>query len=126
MNRFRATPALLLAFALWFSSSCSAPNPGSVVKRFYFLLSAGQTSAAMNECSRELKAFGPKFNAALEQAAREIQQKGGVESVEIEDLEVEKQVAKLVALINFMDGSTNKERHVLVLEDGRWRLSASK
>jgi len=126
MNRFRGTPALFLALTLCLASGCSAPSPGSVIKRFYFLLSAGQTAAAMNECSRELKAFGPKLSAGLEQASREIQQKGGVQSVEVENLEIEKQVAKLVAVIKLKDGSANKERHVLVLEDGRWRLSASK
>jgi phage gp46-like protein len=117
---------LTVALVLTLAAACSVPGPGSVVKRFYFLLSAGQTGAAIKECSRELKSFGPKLDVAMEEAAREIRQKGGVRSVQVESEEIQGNTAKLVVLITLKDGSTKKERHVLVLEEGRWRLSSSK
>lgn len=116
----------LVALGLILATACSAPSPGNVVKRFYFLLSAGQTDAAINECSKELKAFGPKLSAGMEEAAREIKQKGGLRSIEIESEEIDREKAEVAARITFGDRSTKKEHHALVREEGRWRLTASK
>lgn len=115
-------PCLLLAVA------CLASGPEATVKRFYSAIEDGEVDKAADLLSSRIVSLlgEDKLRKALSEQALEIQKKGGIKSVNIDEMNEVGEIAEGKVTITFGDGSTKTDTVKLLKEDGKWKLDADK
>lgn len=115
-------PCLLLAVA------CLASGPEATVKRFYSAIEDGEVDKAAGLLSSRIVSLlgEDKLRKALSEQALEIQKKGGIKSINIDEMNEVGEIAEGKVTITFGDGSTKTDTVKLLKEDGKWKLDADK
>lgn len=126
-----ATPALFAAAFLFLTvlvSGCSSNNPGAVVERFYQSIEKGEIEEALEFLSPKFRnSIGDgKLKTGLQQATRDIKEKGGIKTFEIVEIEEIGEVADVKVRIEYGNGTQETEEVKLAKEDGKWLLEPSK
>lgn len=115
-------PCLLLAVA------CLASGPEATVKRFYSAIEDGEVDKAAGLLSSRIVSLlgEDKLRKALSEQALEIQKKGGIKSINIDEMNEVGEIAEGKVTLTFGDGSTKTDTVKLLKEDGKWKLDADK
>lgn len=121
--------SLLLILALFALGSCSkkASTPGDTVKEMMKRMEAGDISVS-KLLAKDLAAMlgEEKLSQAVEEEAAKIKEKGGITSIVIDEELIDGETAKVKYTLTFGNGDTEKEDAELVMEDGSWKVTASK
>ena len=119
--------AALLTFCL---AGCGLLNsgPAGVVKGFF-------AAVDHNDLDRAVKMFASpvrqmigdgKLKAGLEAASKDMQIKGGMAGVTVDEEKIDGDHATVSVTIRYKNGSTSTEKSKLVKEKDGWKLDASK
>lgn len=121
--RIQTLVVMVMAFLL---VACGA-SPQATVKEFYQSVEKGEISKANSLLSLRLHQMlgDAKLNTVLAKEHEKIKQRGGVKNIEIEG-EPGKEVASFNVKVTYGNGLINSEKTNLVLEDGRWKITATK
>lgn len=121
-NLFRLLPILLL------TAACFASGPEATVKKFYKAMENGEIEDATELLSSRIVGMlgEDKLRAALSKQALEIKKKGGIDSIEITEMNEVGEIAEGKVTVTFGDGSQDTDTVKLVKEDGKWKLNAEK
>lgn len=126
MRRIALAAFQLFAIALLFA--CAGRTPSSAVTSFYHAIEEGDTKTAASLLTGEAVAMlgEDKLKAGLQRAGLQMQEKGGLEGIEISQETVSGEVAKVTAVLTYGNGSTETEVHELRKRDGQWRIEPTK
>lgn len=124
MRRTRTAFALL---ALSLLLACAA-GPERTVQSFYRAIEKGDAKAAVDLISASLVAMvgRPKLEEGIRRQALEIQQKGGIKTLETVVKSKLKDVAEVHVTIVLGNGEKKEEDIGLAREDGKWKVSPKK
>ena len=127
MKRFCWTLCLSLS-VLCLASACQLGGPEATIKKFYRALEKGNLDEAVSLLSgRITKTLGEeKIKTGLAEAAREMQQKGGVKSLEVTQMNVTGEIADAQVKLEYGNGSIDTEKVKLIKEEGRWKIDVDK
>ena len=124
--RASATVALLtLATA---GCGLFSAGPGATSTAFYRHLEKGEIEAARQMLSSGFVAqLGEqKVRSALEQGAREISEKNGIKSIDIEREDVQGELATVSVRVTYGNDSNDTQNLKLSKENGEWKITPSK
>lgn len=124
----RVLSVMLLIAAFGFSSCGKKDStPGDVVKSMVEKMEAGD-KGVKNLMANELAAMlgDEKLEAALQEESAEMKEKGGVASVTIIDESIEGEEATVKYTVEYGNGDIDEEKANLIMEDGKWKITASK
>lgn len=122
----RSAFGIVLALAL--TLTACATSPESTVSGFYYALSEGEVTEAQSYLSSQLVGMvgEEKMSAGLAQEAERIQACGGIKDVDVE-LEGEGEIRTGTATITYEGDCPSKTENIkLLMEDGKWKLGATK
>ena len=127
MKRLSQTICFSLS-VLWLASACQLGGPEAVIKKFYRALEKGNLEEAVSLLSSRItETLGEeKIKTGLAEAAREMQQKGGVKSLEITQMNVTGEIADAQVKLKYGNGSIDTEKVRLIKEKGRWKIDVDK
>jgi len=127
MKATRLCLASLLALAL-FAAACISSGPAGTVRSFYRHVEAGEIEDALGLVSSLIldRLGKDKLRAALQEAARDIRDKGGIREIVIDKEEVLGEIATVTVTLHYGNGSHNTEEIELSREDGKWKLRPEK
>jgi hypothetical protein len=128
MKTMRVLSVILLIAALGFSScGKKASTPGDVVKSMVEKMEAGDMGVK-NLMASELAAMlgDEKLEAALQEESADIKEKGGVASITIVEEKIDGEKASVDYTIEYGNGEIDEESADLIMEDGKWKITASK
>lgn len=119
---------VIACLALVLVSGCRPSGPAQTARAFYDNVAAGEIEAAIDLLSGQIvsQLGREKLRAGLREVARDIQEKGGLEEVEITEESVQGEIATVSVTVRFGDGSTESETMHLVREEGAWRIQPEK
>ncbi|HKI06360.1 MAG TPA: DUF4878 domain-containing protein [Thermoanaerobaculia bacterium] len=126
MRRKSVICTLLVCAALaW---GCTGRSPSSAVQSFYKALGDGDSDKAMSLFSQQtINMIGEeKLKAGIQGAALKLMEKGGLKHLEITNEQVSGNLATVVAVLKYGEGSMETEKIQLVKEQGGWRLQPQK
>jgi len=104
-------------------ASCGS-GPDVVATEFSKALAKGDTTAALDMMDPGIKQLGgPKLAAAMSQAGRKAQEKGGIDDVKVLESNVDGDYAKVVVEDHFKNGSTSRDTIKLHKSDGKWLIT---
>lgn len=119
---------LIAAVGIVFLSGCSK-SPETTVESFYYALSKGEITEAKGYLSTQLaaKVGDAKIATALTQEATRIDKCGGLTSVVVK-LSGQGEIRNGTVDLTFGSESCKpkSQKTALVMEDGSWKISASK
>ena len=111
---------LAAAFML---SACSK-GPESVAAKFTTAGSKGHVAEATELMDPQMRAtFGAKLPMAIAQAERKASARGGLKSVEAEELSQDGDYATVRVITHYNDGSSTSETARLRRVEGKWYIS---
>lgn len=115
--------ALLLATAL-LTSGCFKPGPAATVKSFYHHMEKGELDEAIELMSADARSDVPrdKMKVGMQQATRELADKGGIKSINVLNEDVIGQTAEITVEIKYGNGDTDVDKNSLIQENGKWRI----
>ncbi len=127
MKRLCRTVCFALS-VLWLVAGCQLGGPEAVVKKFYRAIEKGNLEEAMSLLSSRItKTLGEeKMKSGLAEVARDMQQKGGVKSLEVTEVNVTGEIADAQVKLVFGNGSIDTEKVKLIKEEGSWKIDAEK
>lgn len=118
------TKALACILAITTLLTGCSPGPSATAKAFAENAAAGRSAEALELMDPELKsAFGPKIVPALSKVSTAAEKKGGLESIAIEDEQIDGTRATLKISETFGDGSKNNSKMKLREIDGKWYVT---
>lgn len=123
-----STATVLTLVLVGLLAGACARGPAQTVESFYRHVEDGELDAAIELISQgTLSQLGEdKMRAALRQATQDIQEKGGIDKIEVVEEKTTGEVSEVTVVIHYGDNSTSRESVDLVQEDGDWRLQPGK
>lgn len=117
-------PVLLLGLLL---GAC-ARGPAGTVESFYRHLEQGELDAAIELVSdATVSQLGEdKLRVGLREVTQDIQDKGGLDEIEIVEEKTTGEVSEVTVVLHYGDDSTERETIDLVQKDGAWKLEPEK
>lgn len=121
--------ALMLVLAF---TACSSNSPEGVVKKYYDCVGKGQYEEAIEllHFKKEMTDKDKQQMASLirEKGTKEMDKKGGISSVEINNVEMSEdgETAVVDATVKYGDGSTKSDQNKVVKVDGEWKIESGK
>lgn len=118
----------ILACLLLAVVGCAGPGPAKTVEEFHRSLARGDVDAALACLSREVvEVLGEsKLRLGLRQTVEAIEGRGGIETLEVSEGEVEDTEATVEIDVRYGNGEREEGAVKLVLEDGAWKLAPVK
>lgn len=120
---------LMSLIVLSITACSSFDSPSSVVKKFYEYLEAGKVNDAYELIAKDgkemLKQYGGGVSA-LSDLTSEIKNKGGLKAIKIESEEITGDMAKVVFVITYGNGTTKNDDEELIKEQKSWKITVSK
>lgn len=107
-------------------NGCFRPSPGTVFKNYMKSLEKGKIDEAMKFYPDSFsQTFGQdKVRVVTVQSSQEIQAKGGIKSLKINQEDVQGDLATVKFTIVFGNGSTEADEIQLLKHDGQWYASS--
>lgn len=123
----RAFYHILVVVAITLAGCNAGRTPRSAAKYFYQSIAAGEYSEALSMTTLSEDADPEIYYAIMEKVSRSIDQKGGVESIEImeERMTEDEQSAVVRTLITYANGEQQEELCDVVKVDESWRVDVS-
>lgn len=125
---------IIISVGIMFMLICMAgcgggSGPEATVKQFARAIEKGETEKAMDLMSaKELEGMDSdektKVRALLGAMTGEIEKKGGIKSIEIDDVKMEDDTAEVTATTTYGNGESETGTTKLVKEDGKWKISS--
>lgn len=111
-----------------FTLACAGSSPSSAVKSFYKAIGEGKTDDALGLLSAQtIATIGKeKLSAGLQKATRDALEKGGITDVQITSEQIANEIANVVAVVKYGNGTMATEKVKLVKEGAGWRLQPEK
>jgi hypothetical protein len=108
--------------------ACAGSTPSATVKAFYHAVGKGNTDEAVGLMSEQIVSMvgRDKLRAGLQEATRKSLAKGGLDDVQIVDEKTAGEVATVVVLLKYKNGTSERETVQLVKEKDGWRLKPHK
>lgn len=124
----RGVTVLAVCVCVVFALACSASTPASTVKSFYKAIGDGKTDDALALLSQRTIAMvgKEKLRNGLRRATREALDKGGITDVQITKEQAANEVANVIAIVKYGNGTAQTEKFQLVKEGSNWRLQPEK
>lgn len=120
---------LMSLMVLSITACSSFDSPSTVVKNFYEYVEAGKVNDAYELITKDgkemLKQYGGGVSA-LSDLTRKIKNKGGLKAINIENEEITGDTAKVVFVITYGNGTTEKDNEALIKEQSSWKITVSK
>ena len=113
----------LVVISLLMLVACSK-DPKGLPEAYFTYLDKGEITEAGKLLSKQVTAMAGevKLKAMLQQQAKQLQQKGGINSISTEG-ETKGEMGEYTAHIVFKDGSKRDEKVSLIKEDDGWKIS---
>ena len=126
MNRKTIGTLCVVIFTL-VGSGCGFlfSKPSGTVKKFYKNVEAGELDAAIALFSKnsEINVLGPaKVKAGLTSQSQEFKKRKGIDSINIQDEQINGEIAVVRGTLKFNDGSSVPFESTLNKEDGKWKI----
>ena len=111
-----------------FALACTGSSPSSAVKSFYKAIGEGKTDDALDLLSeRTIATIGKeKLRAGLQKATSKALDKGGITDVQITNEQVATDIANVIVVVKYGNGTAETEKVKLVKEGSGWRLQPEK
>lgn len=119
---------ITLAVSLLLFVGCAAnSSPDRLVKHFYKAIDEGDYNRALGYTNLIDDVDAELYYAIMEKVSKSIESKGGVESIEIVDEQINEEGthAIIAAVITYGDGSQDKEYCDLLLQEDGWVIDAN-
>lgn len=102
--------------------------PAQTLKDFNYHVEARETAEARELMSESIQAMLPTEKMALvvTEAAEEFERRGGIDQIQIDEEDIDGDIAQITFTIQFGDGTTESGTERLVREDDEWRIAADK
>ena len=118
--------SLALGLVLCSTVACSLvePGPGATLIQFSRHLEQGEIEDAQNLLSSNtLEQVGAaKLRTLLGGSARDITEKQGIDNIEIQDEEIQGELATATSVVTFGDGSMSTQTANFINEQGQWKI----
>ncbi|MBN2570662.1 MAG: DUF4878 domain-containing protein [Ignavibacteriales bacterium] len=105
----------------------SSSGPADVVKSFYAAVEKGDVDAAMDLYTDEIiQMLGEeKIKTTITESQKQIEAKGGIESIEVVSEDVKDETAKVNIKLTYKNGESTEEAIDLVKVSGDWKMGFS-
>lgn len=109
---------------LVFLSSCSSFKSTSTIEHFYYAIAEGNAEEAISLVSEPtLTDFGvDNIQAGLTRRTVEIQAKGGIKRLSIQEKQRIEDLVKVIYIIEYEDGTKEKNMMKLMKENEEWKI----
>ncbi len=124
-------PALRVFFLLIPLASLTAcgaeSGPADVVERSYRAVEEGDAEAFISTLDPAVVAlFRSKIVSSIDSEQEKIEQKGGIDSIDVLSEEEQEEQAEVVVRIEYGDGTSEEQDITLSKYEGDWKISLSK
>ena len=121
---------VIILLSLFAGTSCNpfTPGPAQTVKNFYRAIEAGKIEEAMALLSnRVVQNLGKdKIQRGLTEQAREMKEKGGIQSITIIEEDIVGDTAEISFRITPGNGEVMEETIDMIKENDKWKLDPQK
>lgn len=102
--------------------------PAQTLKDFNYHIEAKETAEARELMSDSIQAMLPTEKMALvvTEAAEEFERRGGIDQIQIDEEDIDGDIAHITFTIQFGDGTAESSTERLVRENDEWRIAADK
>ncbi len=122
---------LTIGVAVTSCGPSAGDTPGATAKKFNELIAAGNAEEAMKlmdgyeDFSDEEK---EKFHMITQEASSQLDEKGGIESIEVieEEINEESDKATVTSKVTYGNGESEENKDALVKVDDQWRIKLEK
>jgi hypothetical protein len=99
--------------------------PAQTLKDFNYHIEAEETTEARELLSEDIQAMLPaeKMSLVVAEAAGEMEQRGGIDAIQIDEEEIDDDTALITFTLQFGDGSEESATERLVREEDGWRIA---
>ena len=106
---------------------CMGRTPRSVVKHFYGSIAEGEYDKALAVTTLADDADPEIYYAIMDKVSRSIEERGGVERIEVTDERVaeDEESAVVTTLITYANGDEQEEMCDVVKMDEKWRIDVN-
>ena len=105
----------------------SPSTPEDTAKKFLSLVEQGDNSALDLMAPELTQMLGKeKLETAIDEQSKEIQEKGGIKSIEFDDKDIKENEATMNVTTLFGNGTSETEKMKMVNKDGKWLITISK
>lgn len=118
---------LAISIMVLFVACGGGSTPGDTVKEFYTAVEKGDIDKAMDYYTDEIiQMLGEeKIKTSLEEAKKQIDNMGGIESIEIVSEDVKEETAKVNIKTTYKNGEVKEEAIDLVKDGSSWKMGFS-
>lgn len=110
-----------VVFAIAAACSGGGTGPGDVVESFNMALAEGDVDTAIEHIQpSQRETIRPKLNMIAPMAATQLEQKGGIDSIEVTNEQVEGDTATVAYTVHYGNGEEAEEEDTLTRVDGTW------
>lgn len=126
-NLFFFSVSIILISLFIIACGGSPSTPEDTAKKFLSLVEQGDNSALDLMAPEMTQLLGKeKLEKAIEEKSKEINEKGGIKSIEFTDKDIKDNEATMKVTTNFGNGKSETEKMKMINKDGKWLITVSK